>query len=160
MRGSVQTPNVAPIELDPETTPQGAMEPLLRAQTSQPDDPKYDAGTDRDGFRRGSTHPTDCWGAPPKKIPAFAGMTEGAGAGLPWAAGGVSRSAKPVSGNVMVKLLLVLVFVVALAVPVFNRVGPALFGFPFFYWYQILGVPLGSLIIFIVFRAENRGDGQ
>jgi hypothetical protein len=58
----------------------------------------------------------------------------------------------------MVKLLLVLVFILALSVPVFNRVEPALFGFPFFYWYQILGVPLGSLIIFIVFRAENRGD--
>jgi len=60
----------------------------------------------------------------------------------------------------MIRLLLVLVFIAALAVPVFNRVGPELFGFPFFYWYQILAVPLGSLIIFVVFRAEDRGDEQ
>ncbi len=58
----------------------------------------------------------------------------------------------------MIKLLLLLVFVIALAVPVFNRTGPALFGFPFFYWYQILAVPVSSLLIFIVFRAEDRGD--
>jgi ABC-type multidrug transport system permease subunit len=58
----------------------------------------------------------------------------------------------------LIKLLLLLVFVIALAVPVFNRTGPALFGFPFFYWYQILAVPVSSLLIFIVFRAEDRGD--
>ena len=58
----------------------------------------------------------------------------------------------------MIKILLLLVFVIALAVPVFNRTGPALLGFPFFYWYQILAVPVSSLIIFIVFRAEHRED--
>ncbi len=58
----------------------------------------------------------------------------------------------------MIKILLLLVFVIALAVPVFNRTGPALLGFPFFYWYQILAVPVSSLIIFIVFRAEDRED--
>ncbi len=58
----------------------------------------------------------------------------------------------------MIKILLLLVFVIALAVPVFNRTGPALFGFPFFYWYQLLAVPVSSLIIFIVFRAEDRED--
>jgi ABC-type multidrug transport system permease subunit len=58
----------------------------------------------------------------------------------------------------LIKILLLLVFVIALAVPVFNRTGPALLGFPFFYWYQILAVPVSSLIIFIVFRAEDRED--
>jgi uncharacterized membrane protein len=58
----------------------------------------------------------------------------------------------------LIKILLLLVFVIALAVPVFNRTGPALFGFPFFYWYQLLAVPVSSLIIFIVFRAEDRED--
>ncbi len=60
----------------------------------------------------------------------------------------------------MIKLLLLLVFVIALAVPVFNKTAPALFGFPFFYWYQIAAVPVCSLLIFIVFRAENRGDEE
>ena len=56
------------------------------------------------------------------------------------------------------RLLLLLVFVIALAVPVFNRATPALFGFPFFYWYQILAVPICSALIFLVFRAEDRPD--
>jgi uncharacterized membrane protein len=60
----------------------------------------------------------------------------------------------------LIKLLLLLVFVIALAVPVFNKTAPALFGFPFFYWYQIAAVPVCSLLIFIVFRAENRGDEE
>jgi len=60
----------------------------------------------------------------------------------------------------LIKLLLLLVFVIALAVPVFNETAPALFGFPFFYWYQIAAVPVCSLLIFIVFRAENRGDEE
>jgi uncharacterized membrane protein len=60
----------------------------------------------------------------------------------------------------LIKLLLLLVFVVTLAVPVFNKTGPALFGFPFFYWYQMAAVPVSSLFIFIVFRAEDRGDEE
>jgi uncharacterized membrane protein len=57
----------------------------------------------------------------------------------------------------MIKILLLLVFVITLTVPIFNRVTPELFGFPFFYWYQILAVPLCSVLIFIVFRAEDKG---
>jgi hypothetical protein len=54
------------------------------------------------------------------------------------------------------RLLLLLVYAIALAVPLFNRTGPTLFGFPFFYWYQILTVPVASALIFLVFRAEDR----
>jgi uncharacterized membrane protein len=57
----------------------------------------------------------------------------------------------------MIKILLLLVFIITLAVPVFNRTGPALFGFPFFYWYQMAAVPVCSLLIFIVFRVEDKG---
>jgi uncharacterized membrane protein len=53
------------------------------------------------------------------------------------------------------RFLLLLVFVIALAVPVFNRVTPTLFGFPFFYWYQIAAIPVSSVLIFMVFRAED-----
>jgi uncharacterized membrane protein len=56
------------------------------------------------------------------------------------------------------RLLLLLVFVIALAVPVFNRASPALFGFPFFYWYQIAGIPVSSALIYLVFRAEDREE--
>jgi Protein of unknown function (DUF3311) len=57
----------------------------------------------------------------------------------------------------MIKILLLLVFVIALAVPFFNRATPMLFGFPFFYWYQIMVVPVASLLIYIVFRVEDTG---
>jgi hypothetical protein len=57
----------------------------------------------------------------------------------------------------MIKVLLLLVFVIALAVPFFNSATPVLFGFPFFYWYQIAVVPVASLLIYIVFRVEDTG---
>jgi uncharacterized membrane protein len=60
----------------------------------------------------------------------------------------------------MIKLLLLPVFVIALAVPFFNHAAPSLFGFPFFYWYQIAVVPVGAVLIYIVYRVEEnrRGD--
>ncbi len=58
------------------------------------------------------------------------------------------------------RLLLILVFVITLAVPFFNKATPTLFGFPFFYWYQIICVPIASLLIFIVFRAEDNGGAK
>jgi hypothetical protein len=34
-----------------------------------------------------------------------------------------------------------------------------LFGFPFYYWYQLAWVPLTSLLIWIVYRnGANKGD--
>jgi hypothetical protein len=60
----------------------------------------------------------------------------------------------------MIKLLLLPVFVLALWVPLFNRTAPALFGFPFFYWYQIAIIPIASLLIFIVYRVEERTGGD
>ncbi len=56
----------------------------------------------------------------------------------------------------MIKWLFLPVFIITLAVPFFNRTGPAFLGFPFFYWYQILAVPFCSFLIFIVYKVENR----
>ncbi len=55
------------------------------------------------------------------------------------------------------RILFLVIFVATLAVPFFNRVTPTLFGFPFFYWYQIACVPVASILIFLVFRAEDNG---
>lgn len=55
------------------------------------------------------------------------------------------------------RLLLLLPFIALLWIPFYNRELPALFDFPFFYWYQLAWVPLTALIIWIVFRAEARG---
>lgn len=55
----------------------------------------------------------------------------------------------------MVRLLLVVIFVAALAVPFFNRAEPSLFGFPFFYWYQLAVVLAASLLTWIVYLVEG-----
>ena len=60
----------------------------------------------------------------------------------------------------MIRILLAVIFVAALAVPLFNRAGPALFGFPFFYWYQLAVVPFASLLIYLVYRAEDKGGAE
>ncbi|GAA2991213.1 DUF3311 domain-containing protein [Actinokineospora diospyrosa] len=47
--------------------------------------------------------------------------------------------------------LLLLIPLALLITPIFNRSGPALFGMPFFYWFQLAGVALGVLATAIVF---------
>jgi hypothetical protein len=48
--------------------------------------------------------------------------------------------------------LLIGPFISLLWIPFYNRELPALFGFPFFYWYQLAWVPITSLLIWIVYR--------
>jgi hypothetical protein len=47
-------------------------------------------------------------------------------------------------------LLLVIPFIALLWVPLYNRIEPAIWGVPFFYWYQFLWVLLTSLLILLV----------
>ena len=49
-------------------------------------------------------------------------------------------------------LLLLLPVAGLLWVPFYDRPAPALFGFPFFYWYQLAWVPLTSLAIWLAWR--------
>jgi hypothetical protein len=42
--------------------------------------------------------------------------------------------------------------VLALCAPLYNSTEPALFGFPFFYWFQLLLVPISALTIFVADR--------
>jgi uncharacterized membrane protein len=60
----------------------------------------------------------------------------------------------------LVRILLLVVFVITLAVPFFNRTSPTLFGFPFFYWYQMAAVPVSALLIYALFRAEDREETE
>lgn len=55
------------------------------------------------------------------------------------------------------RVLLIIPVLAVLWVPAFNRTGPALWGFPFFYWYQMLWVILCSLVAGVVFLIEDRG---
>ncbi len=63
------------------------------------------------------------------------------------------------SGTV-IKILLVLPFIGLLWVPFYNQTEPSLFGFPFFYWYQILWVPVSSLLTYLVWRATRGSSGS
>ena len=52
--------------------------------------------------------------------------------------------------------LLLLPFAALLIVPFYNFSVPALFGFPFFYWYQFAWVPVTALLIYWVHRGTNK----
>lgn len=51
--------------------------------------------------------------------------------------------------------LLVVPFVATLVPPLYARREPALLGFPFFYWYQILWIVLSALLVWIVYLATR-----
>lgn len=55
-----------------------------------------------------------------------------------------------------VYLFLLLPYVALLWVPFYNRAMPALFGIPFFYWFQMAWIFLGSLCILPVYLFEER----
>ena len=50
------------------------------------------------------------------------------------------------------RIVLLLPFVGLLWPPLYNHEQPALLDFPFFYWYQLLWVPITALLIWIVYR--------
>ena len=49
-------------------------------------------------------------------------------------------------------LLLFAPCVVALWVPLYNSIPPLVFGAPFFYWFQLILVPISALAIFAADR--------
>jgi hypothetical protein len=54
-----------------------------------------------------------------------------------------------------VYLLLLVPIIATLWVPIYNRLDPEIAGIPFFYWYQLLWVPLAALVLYLVHRAEG-----
>jgi len=56
------------------------------------------------------------------------------------------------SGKRTAGTLLLIPYVALLWLPFYNEAHPSLMGFPFFYWYQLLWVPLTSLILYVVYR--------
>ena len=51
--------------------------------------------------------------------------------------------------------LLFIPFIAVLWVPFYNRLEPTWLGLPFFYWYQLLWIVLGAVIIAIAYRLEH-----
>jgi len=58
-----------------------------------------------------------------------------------------------------VHLLLLVPYVFLLWVPSYNRIEPAWMGVPFFYWYQLLWIPLGALLLIPVYLHEEKRKG-
>jgi membrane protein implicated in regulation of membrane protease activity len=56
-------------------------------------------------------------------------------------------------------LLLLLPFIGLLWPPLYARVEPRLWGFPFFYWYQFVWVPVAAVLTAIVYRMTTRREG-
>ena len=52
--------------------------------------------------------------------------------------------------------LLLVGIVLPLLVPIYNRVEPTLFGWPFFYWFQLVLVGVGVLVTATVYRMTRR----
>jgi hypothetical protein len=53
-------------------------------------------------------------------------------------------------------LLLAIPFIALLCTPLYSRINPVVWGFPFFYWYQFLWIPLSATITFLVYRKSGR----
>jgi hypothetical protein len=57
-------------------------------------------------------------------------------------------------------LLLLLPFVGLLWPPFYAKATPKLLGFPYFYWYQFLWVPIGAAVTAVVYRATTPPAGE
>jgi hypothetical protein len=56
--------------------------------------------------------------------------------------------------------LLLIPFAATLIPPIYARATPTLFGFPFFYWYQILWIVLSALIVWIVYAVTRESESD
>jgi hypothetical protein len=61
----------------------------------------------------------------------------------------------PVRPVAWARLLLIIPFIAILWVPFYNSVDPVWAGIPFFYWYQLLWIILGAVIIAVVYKLEH-----
>jgi hypothetical protein len=52
--------------------------------------------------------------------------------------------------------LLLIPLIGTLIPPIYNTRDPELFGVPFFYWYQMVWIPVSVLVTVIVYRATKR----
>jgi uncharacterized membrane protein len=60
----------------------------------------------------------------------------------------------------LIFLLLLMPYAAMLWVPSYNRAAPQIAGIPFFYWYQLLWIPLGSLLLWLAYRLARRSKGS
>ncbi len=70
------------------------------------------------------------------------------------ASGRTAKDRTPVNWLLLVPMLLVI------WPPLYNKADPKLFGIPFFYWYQLLVIPISVVCTLLVYRAtvSRRND--
>lgn len=61
----------------------------------------------------------------------------------------------PKRGFRLAWLLLLIPYVAMMWVPSYNRIEPEIAGIPFFYWYQLLWIVIGALILVPVWFGER-----
>jgi len=71
---------------------------------------------------------------------------------------GSRRPATRRSASRLWYLLLLVPYVAMIWVSSYNKAEPAWAGIPFFYWYQLLWIWIGSALIAIVYFATRRND--
>jgi uncharacterized membrane protein len=59
---------------------------------------------------------------------------------------------------VLVALLLAIGIVVPLLVFIYDKEEPTLIGFPFYYWFQFLTIPIVSLLTFTAFKIAQAAE--
>jgi len=57
----------------------------------------------------------------------------------------------------LIYLLLAVPFAAMIWIGFYDRTEPAIAGIPFFYWYQLLWIPLGAVVLLPIYLAEERG---
>jgi cell division protein FtsW (lipid II flippase) len=62
---------------------------------------------------------------------------------------------RPVRRVLWARLLLILPFVAMLWVSSYNSAEPTVAGIPFFYWYQLLWILIGAVLIAFVYLLER-----
>lgn len=67
------------------------------------------------------------------------------------------RGPVPLANKVMAGVLLAVAIVAPLLVPTYARSGPELWGFPFFYWYQLMWVFLAALLTYGAYLLVEKG---
>ena len=56
------------------------------------------------------------------------------------------------------RFLLIIPFALVAWVPFYNRIEPTLWGIPFFYWYQLLAIILGAMVVMGVYFLDRRAS--
>jgi membrane protein implicated in regulation of membrane protease activity len=62
--------------------------------------------------------------------------------------------------GIAVGVLLAIGIIVPLLVPIYDQGSPRFLGFPFYYWFQFLLIPVVSLLAYIAFRLSLRSTDK